>query len=66
MGILPKKKLSTILNTFTKVEDDLVVFLDDNGKDIAKKETELANQRKEQERAKNVLRRIMHITGGNA
>lgn len=64
MNILQKKSLSTILETFTKVEKDLTVFLDGNGKEIAKKETELATQRKEQERARGVLKRISHITGG--
>lgn len=60
-----KPKLANILSTFTKVEDDLLVFMDVNAKSIKDKEDALAIQRKEQEKARNVLKRVSYITGGH-
>ncbi|BBU72670.1 hypothetical protein HWB19_gp024 [Cronobacter phage vB_CsaP_009] len=58
-----KKSLSSILSSFTKVRDDLVLFLSENKENITTAEKELKTMKQEQAGAEKALTAVKAITG---
>lgn len=58
-----KKSLSSILSSFTKVRDDLVLFLSENKENITTAEKELKTMKQEQSSAEKALTAVKAITG---
>jgi len=62
-NIFGAKKLTGILDTFTKVQDDLIGFINGNGDEIKVLQSELATANAEQVQAQQALNQINKIVG---
>lgn len=61
--MLIKSKLSSIISTFTKLQEQLTDFIESNGESIKKAESALSTQRTEQAKAEHIKKSIDKLVG---